>query len=233
VWAIYYDGATLTSLNSPSHSQYEDVIMTKCIIALVYYDATNNKGILYEERHGLNMSPWTHKFLHERDGMAYISGLGLGDFTIGNGDLDSHAQFSIAAGECYDEDNEIELNAINATTGNIIFYRSGSDWRWTTQTGFKCITYDQTNSTRLAYDNGGTLTEVSNNQFVLLHLFATNSYDRDPISIIGQAAYNTRNNARDGAETEISDLILGSLPSKEMKPIATIIFRTNLSYDNV
>ena len=232
MWAIYYDGATLSAINSPTHGQYEDIIMTKCIVALVYYDASNSLGILYEERHGATMSPWTHRYLHEVVGMAYTSGLGLGDFVISDGADNEDAQFSIASGECYDEDNEIELSAINSTTGNIIFYRDGSSWRWTTQTGFKCITFDGTSSTRLAYDNSGTLTEVTNNSFTLLHIFATNSYDGKCISIVGQNEYLTKSDARDGAETELASLMLGGLPTEEMKPIGTIIYQTNNVYAN-
>ncbi len=232
LWAIYYDGSTLTALNSPSHSQFESVIMTKCIVAIVYYDATNNKGILYEERHGASMAPWTHRYLHEHIGFAYISGLGLGDFVISDGADDEDAQFSIAAGECYDEDNAISLNAVNSTTAIDVFYRVGSDWRWTTQTGFKCITFDGTSSTRLAYDDSGTLTEVSNRDFVLIHVFATTAYDGDPIAVLGQAEYSNRGNARDGAETEVANLLLGALPSAEMKPIASIIFQTADTYAN-
>ncbi len=232
IWVIYYDGATLTALNSPSHSQFESVIMTKCIVAIVYYDATNNKGILYEERHGFGMSPWTHRYLHETVGFAYQSGLGLGDFVISDGADDEDAQFSIAAGECYDEDNAISFNAINSTTAVNVFYRDGTNWRWRKQTGFKCITYDGTSSTRLAYDNAGTLTEVSNRDFVLVHPVTTTDYGRDPSVILGQAEYATRSAARDGAETEISNLLLGGLPSAEMKPIGSVIFQTSDSYAN-
>jgi len=232
LWVIYYDGAVLSSILNPSHSQYEDVIMTKCIVGVVYYDAINNKGILYEERHGFTMSPWTHRYLHGTIGMAYTGGLGLGDFNIGSGNNNIDAQFSIASGECYDEDLEIETNTINSTTGTNIFYLDGTDWRWTTQTNFKCMTFDGTDTTRLAYNNSGVLTEVTNTRFVLLHVFATNAYDGNPITIIGQAQYLSRSSARDGAETEISNLVLGTLPSKEMKPIASIIYQTRDSYNN-
>ena len=232
LWVIYYDGAVLTALKNPSHSQYEDAMMTKCLVGAVYYDATNNVGILQEERHGFQMSPWTHRYLHEVVGLVYTDGLALADFVISDGTDNEDAQFSIAEGECYDEDLEIDLNAINKTTGNIIYYKDGSDWRWATQAGFKCLTFDGTSGTRLAWNNAGTLTEATDNRFVLLHIFATNAYDGDCISIIGQAEYVTLAAASAAAETEVSNLVLGTLPSKEMKPIATIIYQTRDSYGN-
>jgi len=232
LWVIYYVGATLTALKNPSHSQIEDLICTKCLVGIVYYDDTNSQGILYDERHGTSMSPFTHRYLHESVGFAYTDGLALGDFVISDGADNEDAQFSIASGECYDEDLPIELNAINATTGINIFYRDGSDWRWTTQTGFKCMTFDGTDGTRLAYDNAGTLAEVGSTNFVLLHIFATNAYDEDSIAVIGQAQYATKRAAVEAALTEINNLVLGTLPSAEMKPIATVIYQTKDSYNN-
>ena len=232
IWAIYYDGTTLTAANDPTEEEFEDYILTKCLIAIIYYDAANNVGLIFDERHGISMSPVTHLYLHETIGMAYESGLSLGDFVISDGDDNEDAQFSITAGVLWDEDLVTNTNAINKTTGNTIFYRDGSNWRWTTQTGFKCITSGGTSATRLAYDNSGTLTEVTDGKFVLVHIFGTNITDGNPVSIVGQAEYLTGSAARDGAETEMNDLVLGSLPSKEMKPIATIIYRTKDSYAN-
>lgn len=231
-WYIYYDGATLTALNSPSHAQIHTIILSKCTVAMVYYDATNNVGILMDQRHGHRMAPTTHSYLHETVGMRYSYGLALGDFVISDGSDNEDAQFSIASGEVYDEDLVTETNALNATTGNIIFYRVGANWRWTTQTGFKCMTYDGTSGTRLAWDNAGTLTEVTDNKFVLVHIFATNASDGNPISIIGQNEYDNANAAREGAATEVNSLVLGSLPSEEMKAIGTVLFQTNDAYTN-
>jgi hypothetical protein len=233
IWAIYYSGSTLTSLSNPTDAQFEDIIENQCIVSALYWDATNNKAWLLDERHGYRMSPRTHTYLHLTFGMQYISGLGLADFVIDDsGNDDEDAQFSIASGVVYDEDLGFTTNTINATTGIKVFYRSGSDWRWTTQTGFKIITFDGTSSTRLAYDNAGVLTQVSNNQFVLAHIFATNEAGFDPITILGQAQYTTISAARLGAEIEISNLVLSALPSQELKPIATVIFQTADAYSN-
>lgn len=230
--AIYYDTSTLTSFLNPSGDEFKDLIITKALASLVYYNTSSSQGILYDERHGENMAPTTHSYLHQVVGFTYISGLALGDFVIGNGSLNSHAQFSIASGVCFDEDLGIDLNAIDSTTATKVFYRDGTDWRWRTQTGFKCITFDGTSATRLAYDDSGTLTEVGNGNYVLIHIFASNAADGDSITILGQAEYNNLNDAQAGADTEINNLVLSGLPTKELKPIGSVIFETKNTFTN-
>ncbi len=232
-WIIYFTNAdVLTAVNSPSHVAIEDLIDNQCWVSSIYYDADNNLGILEDERHGMITAPRTHRILHEAFRMLFVSGLGLGDFVISNGADDEDAQFSIDAGELYDEDLAFFTNVIAATQEINVYYRDGADWRWTTQTGFKCITFDGTDATRLAWCNNGTLTEVASNKFVLMHIFGTNAYDLNPIAIVGQNEYLTANTARDGAGVEMLALVLGALPSEEMKSIATVIFQTNLGYAN-
>jgi len=231
-WIVYYDWAVLTAINSPTHEQFEDIIVSKCLVWAVYYDATNNVWILYDERHWLSMSPYTHRYIHETIWFSYSTGLWLWDFIISDWTDNEDAQFSISSWECYDEDFSHNLNAINSTTWNIIYYKVWSDWRWTTQTWFKCITFDWTSATRLAWDNAWTLTEVADNKFVLVHIFASNTYDWNCITVIWQNEYFTANLARVGAESEISILVLWDLPTKEMKPIATIIYQTKNTYAN-
>jgi len=230
--AIYYDTSTLANILEPTGTQFVDLVLNKALTAIVYYNASSNEGILYDERHGANMAPRTHSYLHQIVGFAYISGLGLGDFVISTGADNEDAQFSIASGVCFDEDLSIDLNAIDSTTATKVFFRDGTNWRWRTQTGFKCITLDGTSATRLAYDDSGTLTAVTNGRFVLIHVFASNAADGDCISIVGQAQYNNANDAKVGAETEINNLVLSGLPTKELKPIGSIIFETKDTFAN-
>lgn len=232
LWTFYYDGDTLTSQHNPTDAQIETILLTKAWIAFVYWDATNNVGTLLEERHGLSMSPNTHRELHFTVGTTFYDGLALGDFVISDGADNEDAQFSIATGQIFDEDIKHIINAINKTTGVDVWYRSNSSWRKDTQTGFKVLTQDGTSSTRLAYDNAGTKTEVTDNKFVLYHVFAWNATDLNPIMIMGQAEYTTAKLAREGATTEINALLLGTLLSHEMKTIATVIFQTKDTYAN-
>ena len=232
LWTFYYVGDVLTSQLNPTDAQLETIMLSAAWIAFVYWDATNNIGTLLEERHGLSMSPYTHLELHFTAGTTFFDGLALGDFVISDGADNEDAQFSIATGQIFDEDIKYITNAINKTTGVEVWYRSNSNWRKDTQTGFKVLTQDGTSSTRLSYDNAGTRTEVTDNKFVLYHVFAWNAVDLNPIAIMGQAEYGTAKAARIGATTEINSLLLGALPSKEMKAIATVIFQTKDTYTN-
>jgi hypothetical protein len=80
----------------------------------------------------------THFYLHYTRGLQYVSGLALGDFVIGDGSLDTHAQFSIGTGEIADEDIGLTTAPIASTTGLPILYKDGAsaEWRRTTQAGF-------------------------------------------------------------------------------------------------
>jgi len=240
---IYYDDATLTSTTTWS----DDLITSYALVSIVYWDAANNKHIYFaDERHGITMDGITHKYLHEVYGCQWGSGLSLGDMTVDDtGDDNTHVQFSISNGEIHDEDIEISIEDGNPQELSIIaeipiLYRSGASgvWRLKDADTFPLI-YDGTagynpdgGNNRVPWNEwtGSTwqLTEVSaDGDFALVHYFASNDVDNPIFGIQGQAEYTNLNNARDGATTELSDLILSGLPLAELVPIATVIFQTN------
>ena len=235
---IYFDtDEELKSILNPGYAEMLTVIKEKAIVSLLYWDATN-KVIVYdgEERHGSMMDGMTHYYLHYTQGMKWVEGLGLGDFLIGNGSLDAHAQFSTEAGLVSDEDLGLTIDTVDSTTGFPILYRTGANgyWRRLEQTGFAC--YRGVN-TRLSWNEWDTgisewkLSEVDNNDYVLYHIFATTGYDDAMFSIMGQGDYATLPQARAGAAVEVSSLLLGILPSPEIFPVATIIYQTG-NYGN-
>lgn len=77
-----------------------------------------------------------------------------------------------------------------------------------------------------------TQTEVTNNNFVLAHLFATNDVLEPIMSIQGEAQYSTLVTAREGAVTELETLTLAGLPSVEWRALGTVIYQTSNSYSN-
>ena len=234
---IYYDGAVLSVAANPTDTEIDVIIRTKVLVCIIYYDATNNVGIYVgEERHGITMDGDTHAHIHFSLGLVYLDGLGLNTIDADqDGSLASHAQFGIDAGTIRDEDIRLTPTAIGSTDGMNIYYRDGATgaWRRTTQANFAVKV---TGSGRLAWNEltGGAwqLTEVADNKFVLCHIFATTEKDNPMISVIGQSTYITQVAAREGATTEINSLLLGNLPTPEMRPIATVIFQTKDSYTN-
>jgi len=229
MWVIYYDNGTLSSINQPTNSQLEDIYLNKILVSYVYWNSTTSLGKLFEERHGCTMDGNTHLYLHLSKNLAYANGLALNNFVISSGALDTHAQFSVDSGLVFDEDISITTPTVASTVGLEIWYKSGSDWTWTTNSGFSVLT---TGTGRLAYNDSGSQTEISNLNFVLCHVFAWNSETNKIIAIQGQNQYGTVGNARDGADTEITSLDMEGLLSPEMRPIGTVIFQTANGYGN-
>ena len=233
LWVFYLDSeASISSTKNPTEAQVDAVIEGAAIFAYVYWDATNNDGRLMYEIHGSNMAPATHHWIHDNIGAVYKEGMALANFTISTGAADVDAQFSIAAGEFYDEDIEIELDAFAYTAGVEIWYLDGSAWRWseTVLTGTD-FNIKVAGSGRMAFNDSGSQTEIGLNKFALCHIFATNITDdagAGPlyISIQGQAEYATKALAREGAETEINALAYGTLPLQEIVPVATVIYQS-------
>lgn len=229
-WYIYYVGSTLTAAVSPNHAAIRDIYENKAAVAIVFWDADNNKGQLLEDRHGMSMSPLTHILIHETVGTRFDTGLALNNVTAdGNGNSGIHAQFGTDAGQIFDEDIEHSINAVGPGTGLAIWHRDASGWTFTAEAGYSILT---TGTGRLAYDNSGTLTEVSDNAFVLCHIFATSMTHLNPVAVVGQAEYATKKLAQQGALTEIVNILSIADISPELKPIASLIFQTKDTYTN-
>jgi hypothetical protein len=233
---IYYDGATLSEAVNPSMSSIDSVIRTKAIVAIIYWDSTNSKAVYYgEERHGMVMSGSTHSYLHFTDGLAYVSGLAPTDvLTEENGSSNTHAQVGISAGAVSDEDIYLPISAIASTAGYRVMYRDGAsgNWRHEDVSGYPFIKATDRPCWNEFTGGSWTKTEVTNNDFVLVHLFASTSID-DPIFVImGQNEYANRGSAREGANTEIRALLLDSLPTPEITTLATLILQCKDGYAN-
>jgi hypothetical protein len=243
--AIYFDGDTLTSLANPNAGQIDTVIRTKAIVAYVYWDAANSESLyLADERHGISMSPETHAYLHFTRGAQYLQGLALNTLDVdGSGDDETAAQFGVDSGFITDEDLITSTSSIGSTTGLPIYYLEGAtgNLRKTTETGFSVLT-DVTAGVgvtgRLVYNEftGTTwqLSTVSNNDFVLCHIFAFNEDDgsKAVFAVVGQNEYGSAGLARTGAETEISTILTNFL-IEELVPVATVIFQTSDGYSEV
>lgn len=237
---IYYDGSTLSVIENPTTDQANDLILNKTLVSFVYWDVSAAEAIYVgEERHGFRMSPSTHSYEHFNEGLKYRSGLGLNTFSIDGTGATIDAQFGVDSGAVQDEDIYDSISAVVSTTGLPIYYMTGanSDWNRYIQSGFSMRTFDGTSATRLAYNQftGGAwqLTQVGNAKYVLYHIFATTEKDNPIISVMGQNEYGSINDARDGAQVEISELILDELSFPEIRPLGTIICQTSLGYTNV
>jgi len=240
IHVIYYNSdGVLTSLANPSPSDIQNCILHTALVSILYWDVSESKQIyLGEERHGKNMSSSSHNYHHFIDGLTYVSGLGLNTISIDGTGVTVDAQFGVDSGTVADEDLHVSISAIGSTVGLPIYYMLGltPTWEKHIESGFSVRTYDGTSSTRLAfnqYSNGAwKLTEVSHADFALYHVFATTEKSNPMIVIMGQNIYTTKRAARKGAKTEIQGLILNELLFPEIRPIATFIVQTKLTYAN-
>lgn len=231
---IYFDGGTISEIVNPTTSQAEDIILNKCIVAYIYWNSSTAKGeIVQDERHGL-MQPVIHVYLHQRFGAFYLSGLALDDFVVGNGSLDSHAQFSIASGIIKDEDIAHNINSVASTVGLKYYYRSGvnGDFKSATNAGFS-FPVGASPLPQFNEFTGATwqLTEVANGDYMNIHIFANGAIDGNPVVFVGTSEYATIALASAGQTDELSS-ILSNLPLPEFVLIGSVIIRGRTQFTN-
>lgn len=83
-------------------------------------------------------------------------------------------------------------------------------------------------------DTGSTwqLTEPSSPSYILLHLYAWNDIDTRVVGVVGQAAYASAADAREGARFEILNVSLQGLPFPEFAPLYSLVVQTESGYTN-
>lgn len=240
LYYIYFEDSVLKQTDTFT----PDLISDFAFVAVAYWDAENATcNFLGEERHGNIMDSTTHTYNHLTLGARFETGFALENMTVdASGDVDSHAQFSVSDGIMWDEDiRHIIQDGAPQTLSTIaeipLFYRSGATglWRKVDATTYPITT---AGTGRAAYneDTGATwqLTEVPNNDFVLMHYYATNEVNEPIVGIVGQALYTTKNEAELAAAVEINNLAYGQLSeiTPEFVPIATVIYQTSNVFTN-
>lgn len=232
---IYFDDGVLTDSVNPSPDGIKDVILNKGFVAFIYWNSVTSKGeLLVDQRHGISMSPETHLYLYRTGGTKYVEGLSPDDYIIGDGSLDTHAQFGSLTGTIVNEDLEHILNTVASTTGFKYYYRSGASGLWVSETnaGFSF----PVGGTPLPQYNeftGATwqLTEVTSGDFMLVHLFTIGTFDETPIVFLGVNEYTSAALADAGAPDEIGQII-SSVAGLGFVPIATFILECKTSFTN-
>lgn len=210
-----------------------DLILHYAIVAIVYWDSTNNKAILFgDERHGCTMDSHTHARIHADGGAIYVSGMSPGDYvTDGDGNSESHITFSITEGKLRDEDILHTLSAKTTSNPIPIFYREGTNWRSITPNAVNGTYARAIGSAAtpgiIAYNyfNGSSWSRVSvtQNYYVCYHVIGTNDVNNPYIILMGNDEYNTRPAATTGAISEIASFT--ALPFAELTLIATFLFQ--------
>jgi hypothetical protein len=230
---FYTEAGVLSSSQAYTPESFKD----NALVAIVYWNTeTSTHSYFAEERHGLQMDGETHSYLHNVLGAQYLSGLALQGFVVdGNGSLATHAQFTGDSGVIRDEDLVL---AIPAQTEIPVLYRQGTLWRKKAADAFPMIYSGTTGYTgangRIPYNQlisgSWQLTEVINNDFVLVHIFATNDKETPIVGIQGITNYISIAAARIGASTEITSL--SGLPFAEFVALGSVVLQTSNTYTN-
>jgi hypothetical protein len=205
---IYYNE---TGMDIAQTTGQWDIDTANVPIATVYWDGV--RGIIGDERHGIQMDGKTQEYLHETMGPRYASG-----YTLTH--AGSSPTFSVSAGEFYDDDNEyIDTAAISQSR---IIWHSGSVM---VSTPLQNRMWMTSSAGTIAYDTLTATASVGGGSLVAYWLYAVNGTDTRFISVMGQRTDNTLANAR--ANNLPQDLSFGTFPLDEAKLLYRIIYNNS------
>lgn len=245
LWFIFYrlgvSGIELTATQTPW--SFNDNVF----VALLYWDSTNKKSIIFaEERHGLVMDWRTHEYLHRTEGTRVENGgLVVANFTVtGNGSMNSHATYSVSNGVVFDED--IVANVSHSASPSLpfeqylsplarmpVFYRIGASNWWRRKEPTDYAFYENAGTTASYNQNiAGTwqLTNVTSGWYFATWLIYTTDIKYPVASILGQRQDDNlidavNNNTR-------ASLMLEGLPQQEKFFARKLIWQTHTGYTN-
>ena len=230
---IYYDSNGNLAHNVVFNPNIIDVY---CIISTIYWNATLQKTIpdALNELHGIEMPAEVHSYLHSTRGTVYQNGLSPSVVADANGSLLLHIQVSGTSGTIWDEDIKHTISP-RAIEDNIpVLYRTGSTGIWNINETSSAMVRT-TGTGRAAYNQWTgaewKLTEVSNNNYTLAHLYSFPGINKKWFIMMGQAIYTKTADARAAASVEL--LNISGLPLAEFKAIASFVIQTSDSYTNI
>jgi hypothetical protein len=235
-------------INSAGILQYSTtyiptLFQTNAICSYIYWDAIDSKAVSFgEERHGITMDGATHAYLHSTRGTQLVSGANI-VFTVGDGNLDSHAEISLGGMRISDEDITIDIIDSAAPTNPFeqilspvaqipVWYREGDIWKKKEADNFPMIV--GTNRAKFNEKVGVNwqLTEApSNNKTLVTYIFATTNIKDPVVAILGQDQYQNIAEAKLLASWDSIDF--GELPSPEMKILYILYYDTSSTFSNL
>jgi len=245
-YLIYYNEAGELSA-IPTDSNDDEITNNAAIIARTSVDTVKNETLLILDlRYDVDMDPETRNTFIKTVGATYDSGLALLDIIAdGSGNDDAHAQFSVQDGNIFLADILYKTTARSQTLtfpAQIpIWYLIGQEWHIKEGDNFPMIYEGSVGSdytgTRLPYNsvdsNGdGSLVEVRDKHYICCHYFAAPGLYRSIVGVQGQFDYDKKDEARRGAEKEVSQLLSSESVSRFYTPIATVIYQTASNKNN-
>ena len=220
LWYIYFNGSTLTA--SQTLWTFDD---TKCFVATLYWDATNNINIGWApELHSWVMQDRLHHYLHNTFGTRYNYGLGVAEATTSTVD--------VAIGGLFDEDIQVDItdevgsgwwDQVLSPLTAPIYYRTGAGlWRKLAASTSLC--YLDTNIPQVNIFSGTWQWQaVTTNRYFAYWVVASGNSDYPVYIVPGQESADKLSDTLAG--NLLADMDFAGLPTEEHKVIARLILR--------
>ena len=213
---IHYDSAGVLTGGTVFTYDYFDGTP---IVAIAYGNATTGELVLLgDERHGITMDGFTHRYLHTTEGARYAAGMNIAGLADG---VTVHGELGV--GEMYDEDI---FNELPAQTNLPFWYIDDNSWRIVPDTNLLGYTNGADTYISFNEDVAGVyqLTEVTgSNEATIMYILATNSAQFPYVKIIGQHKYDKVSDAQNAIGTELAELNTDLLPTPEFVFVGAII----------
>lgn len=206
--------------------------LTNAIVGYAYHNKNTSKGVAFNEKHPAiaGFPPLVHQYDHTHTGAVLVSGGTVSGITVDN-PSDASMQLDVDETVFDDESLRITNAALVGGAGQYtVWYRSGAvadnEWNWTTDLDIPIM---RANDNPLWNDISGANaanTEASaNSRWVNYWFIATNSSEAKHkyISIMGQTLHTSIAAAQ--AENFLTGISWGTLPFKEMLPLAKLTVR--------
>jgi len=244
---FYNEVGELEAIPASDDNTNDAIIHNAAIIARTSVNVTDGKTlIILDLRYDVDMDPETRNTFIKTVGTTYDTGLALTDINADqSGDDNSHAQFGVQDGTIFLADVTFNTAArsqqLSFPAQIPIWYRLGQEWFLKEGDDFPMVyegsVGDAYNGLRLPYNHidsagNGTLVEVPDHDFVLVHYFAMSGLYRGIVGIQGQEPYRRANDAREGAEVEIASILSTENTKRFYTPIASVIYSTYKNDNN-
>jgi hypothetical protein len=233
--AVYYDfdpvtfEQVLVHRHNPDREQVAELMQWLVTITFFYYDQDSRRIIYWgDNRHGSWWNPWMHHALHRTLNSLRERGLSLyGIIADGDGTLDAHAQFGIAAGSAFHGDMRRESPGVAAPADLPVFYFVAGDLPRIHEAEVNSLVVQGL----LCYNAGGMVTAAADGWFVLVHVFFTNCIYHPFIAVMGQAQYEAVSTASYLVPSEVAD-VRERLPHQNLLHVGTLILQTSVVFTN-
>lgn len=204
--------------------------------AYVYWNSTTQQAIYFgDERHGITLDWQTHEYLHRTRGAAIANGFAASGYTTtGAGATDADAQIDIGGGTFFDEDMQVDIVSTNTPVAGTwqqdlsgpalipVLYLSGSAWIIDAPTNFPFKVVSGVPQYNLFSGGSWSTAAVTNNEYFVSWILATNNLTYPVIAVISQAPTNQLSAAE---AMTFEGLNLNGFPSVEFRPLYKVIYQ--------